>query len=72
MVISRVKIGFHIVLKLLRAGCDVLVTTRFPQNALERFEKEKDFKEWEERIAFYGLDLRDLASIEAFCQFVYV
>ena len=34
---GRVKIGFHTALKLLRAGARVIVTTRFRQDAFERF-----------------------------------
>lgn len=34
---ARVKIGYHIALKLLRAGCYVIATTRFPNNAAARY-----------------------------------
>jgi hypothetical protein len=40
---GRVKIGFAVALKLLRSGCNVIVTTRFPTDARERFEAEKGF-----------------------------
>ena len=33
---ARVKVGFHVVLKLLRAGAGVLATSRFPADAASR------------------------------------
>ncbi len=56
----RVKIGQHIALKLLRAGATVIITTRFPVNALERLHSEPDWSTWADRVRIYGLDLRDL------------
>eukprot|EP00045_Choanoeca_perplexa_P006247 m.53174 g.53174 ORF g.53174 m.53174 type:complete len:573 (-) comp13538_c0_seq4:97-1815(-) len=64
---GRIKIGFHISLKLLRAGASVVVVTRFPQDALTRFQQESDAGEWLDRLELYGLDLRNLAATEAFC-----
>ena len=40
---ARVKIGFQASLKLLRAGAHVVVTTRFPVDAAERYSKERGF-----------------------------
>ena len=34
---GRVKIGYQIAIKLIRAGAHVIVTTRFPHDAIERF-----------------------------------
>ena len=67
---SRVKIGFQTCLKLLRAGCTVIATTRFPNMAVENFRKESDFTTWENQLQVYGLDLRDVTGIEAFCRFL--
>ena len=64
---SRVKIGFHITLKLLQWGCTVIATTRFPTDALERFTRQPDFNEWRDRLKIYALDLRDIAAVRAFC-----
>jgi len=64
---GRVKIGFHVVLKLLRAGAAVVVTTRFPNDAAERLAAQPDFAAWKHRVHVYGIDLRDLAALEAFC-----
>ena len=34
---SRVKIGYQAAIKLLRSGCSVIVTTRFPSDAAQRY-----------------------------------
>lgn len=57
---GRIKIGFELVLRLLRDGCHVIATTRFPKDAAERFAKEPDFNQWSLRLRIYGLDLQDL------------
>jgi len=67
---SRVKIGYQICLKLLRAGCEVVATTRFPNSAADTYRKEKDFEKWSGRLHVFGLDLRDVTGIEAFTRFL--
>jgi NAD(P)-dependent dehydrogenase (short-subunit alcohol dehydrogenase family) len=64
---GRVKIGFQCCLKLLRCGATVIATSRFPCDTAKRFAAQSDHAEWRERIHVYGLDLRDLAYVEAFC-----
>ncbi|MBI2395822.1 MAG: SDR family oxidoreductase [Deltaproteobacteria bacterium] len=64
---ARVKIGYHAALKLLRAGCHVLVTTRFPRDAAARYAREEDFESFRNRLEVHGLDLRHTPSVEAFC-----
>jgi len=65
---SRVKIGYQAAIKLLRSGCSVIVTTRFPSDAAQRYAAEEDADEWMERLQIHGLDLRHTPSVEAFCQ----
>ena len=65
---GRVKIGYQAGLKLLRSGAHLLVTTRFPQNAASRYAQEPDFADWSDRLEIFGLDLRHLPSVEAFCR----
>ncbi len=65
---GRVKIGHQLVLRLLRDGAEVLVVTRFPSAAARRLEAEPDSEEWLDRLRIYGLDLRDIPSVEAFAQ----
>ena len=64
---GRVKIGYQAGLKLLRAGAQLIVTTRFPRNAAMRYAQELDFVEWGDRLEIVGLDLRHAPSVEAFC-----
>jgi NAD(P)-dependent dehydrogenase (short-subunit alcohol dehydrogenase family) len=64
---GRVKIGYQAGIKLLRAGAELIVTTRFPRDPAERYAREPDFADWSERLTIYGLDLRHTPSVEAFC-----
>ena len=65
---ARVKIGYQAAIMLLRAGARVLVTTRFPRDAAERYAREKDYAAWGDRLQIYGLDLRHTPSVEAFAK----
>ncbi len=67
---SRLKIGYHIVLILLRSGATVVATTRFPVDSALRYSKEPDFSEWGHRLKIHGLDLRHIPSVEIFCNFI--
>jgi NAD(P)-dependent dehydrogenase (short-subunit alcohol dehydrogenase family) len=65
---ARVKIGYHAAILLLRNGCRVVVTTRFPRDCAARYAREPDFDNWRERLSIYGLDLRHTPSVEAFAR----
>ena len=67
---ARVKIGFEIGLKLLRAGATLIATTRFPADAAKRYAAEPDFADWRGRLHLHALDLRDMASLEGFCAYL--
>lgn len=67
---SRLKIGYHITLMLLRAGATVVATTRFPVDSAMRFSKEEDFTNWGHRLHIHGLDLRHIPSVEIFCNYI--
>jgi NAD(P)-dependent dehydrogenase (short-subunit alcohol dehydrogenase family) len=67
---ARVKIGFQASLKLLRAGAHVIVATRFPIDAADRYSREADFAEFRERLQIHGLDLRHTPSVEIFTRFL--
>ena len=54
-------------MKLLRCGATVIATTRFPNDATARYAVLPDFATWRDRLHVYGCDLRDIASLEAFC-----
>jgi len=64
---GRVKIGYQAGIKLLRAGAELIITTRFPRDAAMRYAAEPDFKDWGRRLGIFGLDLRHTPSVEAFC-----
>lgn len=65
---GRVKIGYQAGIKLLRSGCQLIVTTRFPRDSAMRYAAEPDFEEWGHRLEIFGLDLRHTPSVEAFCR----
>ncbi len=67
---ARVKIGFQASLKLLQAGAHVVVTTRFPIDAADRYSKEPDFPIFSQRLEIHGLDLRHTPSVELFSRFL--
>lgn len=67
---SRLKIGYHVSLMLLRAGATVIATTRFPADSAIRFAKEKDYQKWCDRLHIHGLDLRHTPSVELFCSYI--
>jgi NAD(P)-dependent dehydrogenase (short-subunit alcohol dehydrogenase family) len=67
---SRVKIGFQIALKMLRAGAEVIATTRFPQDSALRYSREPDFAVWKHRLHVHGLDLRHPPSVEILARYV--
>jgi NAD(P)-dependent dehydrogenase (short-subunit alcohol dehydrogenase family) len=65
---GRVKIGYQSGLKLLRSGAQLIVTTRFPHDAASRYAQEPDFGDWGDRLEIFGLDLRHVPGVEAFCR----
>ena len=64
---ARVKIGFRVALKLLRAGATVVATSRFPADCARRFASEPDADDWRDRLRCVGCDFRDLGAVEALC-----
>lgn len=67
---ARLKIGYQAALMMLRAGARVVVTTRFPRDAAERYAREADFDEWRSRLEVHGLDLRHVPSVEIFARYL--
>lgn len=64
---ARVKIGFQVALKLLRAGAFVVATSRFVTDARVRYMREADYSEWAMRLLLVRLELGNRAAIEVFC-----
>lgn len=67
---SRLKIGYHITLMMLKAGATVIATTRFPVDSALRYSQEDDFNDWGHRLHIHGLDLRHIPSVEIFCKYI--
>ena len=65
---ARLKIGYQAAIMLLRAGCRVIVTTRFPRDAAQRYAAEPDAADWSRRLEIHGLDLRHIPNVEALCR----
>jgi len=68
---GRVKIGYQIALWLLNNNCNVIVTTRFPADALLRYQKEPNYEQFKDRLFLYGLDFRDLKKVHQFIEYIY-
>ena len=64
---GRIKIGFEIVKMLLESGARVVITTRFPKDAAQRFETVEGAAG---RLQIFGLDLRYLPRVEAFADHI--
>jgi NAD(P)-dependent dehydrogenase (short-subunit alcohol dehydrogenase family) len=65
---ARIKIGYEVALKLLRANCRVIATTRFPADAWRKFQEEEDYCDWADKLEdIYPLDLRDGNAVNQFC-----
>ncbi|MDQ8046125.1 MAG: SDR family NAD(P)-dependent oxidoreductase [Solirubrobacteraceae bacterium] len=62
---GRAKIGMYIALRLLRDGAHTTITTRFPADAIRRFESMPDSAEWLHRLKIVGIDLRDPRQVIA-------
>jgi NAD(P)-dependent dehydrogenase (short-subunit alcohol dehydrogenase family) len=67
---ARVKIGYQAALKMLRAGARVIVTTRFPRDAAQRYASEPDYETFCDRLEIHPLDLRHCPSVEIFCRYL--
>ena len=65
---GRIKVGYQTALRLLRDGAKVIITTRFPGDAAQRFSHESDFDQWQNRLVIYGLDLRNIPAVDSFIE----
>jgi len=67
---GRIKIGFEMALKMLRDGAKVIVTTRFPHDAIKKYKLEADYEKWESQLTIYGLNLSDTKNVENFVKYL--
>lgn len=61
---GRIKVGYHTALAFLRAGAHVMVTTRFPKDALERYRKESDTDTWFTHLRIVAADFTRIHDIQ--------
>ena len=67
---GRVRIGYQIALKLLRAGATVVVTTRWAYDAALRYSYESDFEDFSSRLHIDQVELSDLEETERYCRYL--
>lgn len=66
---GRIKIGYHIALKLLRDNSKlVIVTTRFPEDCQKRYALENDYDVWKHKLKIYGINFCNLNNVEMLCE----
>ncbi|OJJ08136.1 hypothetical protein ASPVEDRAFT_47340 [Aspergillus versicolor CBS 583.65] len=61
---GRINLGYHTALRLLRCGAHVIVSSRYPADAVSRYAREVDFERWQSRLKVVGADFR--AAKDAF------
>lgn len=61
---GRINLGYHTALRLLRCGAHVIVSSRYPADAVSRYAREADFERWQSRLKVVGADFR--AAKDAF------
>ena len=67
---GRVKIGFETAIRLLECGSKVIITTRFPVDALTRYKANVGYTDFANNLTIYGVDLRYMSDIDKFVDFV--
>lgn len=55
---GRINLGYSTVLRLLRCGAKVIVSSRYPADAAVRYSTEPDFAQWEKSLKVVGADFR--------------
>lgn len=56
--VGCISLGFHVSLRLLRCGARVIVTSRYPRDAKQRYMAETDFQDFCCRLKVIGADFR--------------
>lgn len=68
---GRVKIGFETAIRLLRNNCTVIVTSRFVDDCLERYEEDKEFDKFKSNLYIYQLNMLDGGNIKKFISYIF-
>ena len=67
---ARIKIGYEIALKLLRDGATVYATTRFTKDAMIRYQTEKDYELWKNRLYLIQCDFLAAPQVTALIHYL--
>lgn len=67
---GRIKVGYHTALHFLRSHALVIITTRFPTDALKRYAAELDFKKWKKNLHIVGADFTSQSDLDNVVQTV--
>lgn len=67
---GRIKVGYEICLKLLRAGGTVLLTSRFPHDTLIRYMMQSDFSTFKDKLHIFCVDFLDTKSADILIEFL--
>ena len=67
---GRIKIGYATALRLLRDGARVLVITRYPFDALNRYQQEPDYDTFHDRLIIYGFNLMYVNRLDELISFI--
>ncbi|KAG6817611.1 hypothetical protein H0H87_006239 [Tephrocybe sp. NHM501043] len=62
---GRINLGYRTALRLLRGGCNVIVSTRYPYEAEIRYLTEPDAETWQDRLRIVGADFRTAKDVFA-------
>jgi NAD(P)-dependent dehydrogenase (short-subunit alcohol dehydrogenase family) len=66
----RHTIGYSLALKMLRSGCTVIGTSRFPMCALYNYQNEIDYNIWKDRLMICQCDFLNIESVQKTIEFV--
>ena len=67
---GRIKIGYATALRLLRDGARVIVITRFPYDALDRYKNEADYEKFKDNLIIYGFNLMQVNKLDQLIEFI--
>ena len=62
--------AFPFALEMLRSGCEVILSSKFPQSLENALLEEPDHEKWVHRAAVLGLDLLDDESLDQFLSYL--
>lgn len=68
---GRIKIGYAAAVRMLRDGAKVIVVTRYPYDALDRYSKEPDYDVFKDRLIICGFNLMWVNKLDDLLDFIY-